>query len=166
MRAFQSIAYGIQESSFCSQILPSLFYLFLSLRDLCCFLGFSLVEVRSFSLWWPLLLQASEVAACGIFPDQGSNLCLLHFLAGGFFSVEPAGKPLPFTFEDGEHFWCVSTLPASVWGLTETPSWVLELGRSIYSWKGSDAAMQGELPKPEWLLSHLHGVWGHVPTQD
>ena len=65
MKAFQSIAYGIQESSFCSQILPSLFYLFLSLRGLCCFLGFSLVEVRSFSLWWLLLLQLQKLKHVG-----------------------------------------------------------------------------------------------------
>ena len=30
--------------------------------------------------------------ACGIFPDQGSNLCFLA-LAGGFFTTEPPGKP-------------------------------------------------------------------------
>ena len=30
-------------------------------------------------------------AACGIFPDQGSNLC--PALAGGFFTTEPPGKP-------------------------------------------------------------------------
>ena len=30
-------------------------------------------------------------AACGIFPDQGSNLC--SALAGGFFTTEPPGKP-------------------------------------------------------------------------
>ena len=165
MRAFQSIAYGIQESSFCSQILPSLFYLFLSLRDLCCFLGFSLVEVRSFSLWWPLLLQASEVAACGIFPDQGSNLCLLHWQVDSFLWSQQ-GSPFPSPLKMDNIFDVSPPCLPLFEDLTETPSWVLELGRSIYSWKGSDAAMQGELPKPEWLLSHLHGVWGHVPTQD
>ena len=30
--------------------------------------------------------------ACGIFPDQGSNPCLLH-LVGWFFITEPPGKP-------------------------------------------------------------------------
>ena len=34
------------------------------------------------------------LAACGIFPDQGLNLCLLH-LARGFFTTEPPRKPLP-----------------------------------------------------------------------
>ena len=31
--------------------------------------------------------------ACGIFPDQGSNLLSLA-LVGGFFTTEPPGKPV------------------------------------------------------------------------
>ena len=31
--------------------------------------------------------------ACGIFPDQESNLCLLPWQADGFFTTEPPGKP-------------------------------------------------------------------------
>ena len=31
--------------------------------------------------------------ACGILLDQGSNSCLLHRLAGRFFTTEPPGKP-------------------------------------------------------------------------
>ena len=33
-------------------------------------------------------------AACGLFPDQGSNPAL----AGGFFTAESQGKPLPYVF--------------------------------------------------------------------
>ena len=66
--------------------------------------GYSSLQCAGFSLWWPLLLrstgssrmgfnscgtQASVVVAhglscsmaCGIFPDQGSNPCLLHWQA-------------------------------------------------------------------------------------
>ena len=66
--------------------------------------GFSSLQCVGFSLWWLLLLQstgsrragfgscgtrASVVVvhrlscskACGIFPDQGSNLCPLHWQA-------------------------------------------------------------------------------------
>ena len=54
-----------------------------------CCQGFSLVVVQGFSLRWLLLLQStgsvvvahgfSCPTACGIFPDQGLNLCLLHW---------------------------------------------------------------------------------------
>ena len=61
-------------------------------------MGFSLaggvgatVKVWGISLWWLLLLQSTgsvvvahglvSPAACGIFPDQGSNLCCLHWQA-------------------------------------------------------------------------------------
>ena len=58
--------------------------------------GYSLQQCLGFSLWWLLLswsmgsrvcglqelgAQASCPAACGIFPDQGSNLCPLHWQA-------------------------------------------------------------------------------------
>ena len=32
-------------------------------------------------------------AACRIFPGQGQNPCLLHWLAVSFFATEPPGKP-------------------------------------------------------------------------
>ena len=35
--------------------------------------------------------------ACGLFANQGSNL-LSPALAGGFFTIEPPGEPLPTTF--------------------------------------------------------------------
>ena len=38
-------------------------------------------------------LKLSRFTACGILPDQGSNL--FPALAGGFFTTEPAGKPYP-----------------------------------------------------------------------
>ena len=38
--------------------------------------------------------------ACGIFLDQGLNLCLLRWQAD-FFTTEPPGKPLPFYFFNG-----------------------------------------------------------------
>lgn len=80
MRVSQNIAYGVKESSFCSQVLPSLLKM----------------ERNAFGVSLP---------------------CLPLFEA-----------------------------------LTETPSWVPELRKSIYSWKESEAAMQRELPKPGWLL--------------
>ena len=53
--------------------------------------GYSLLRCAGFSLRWLLLLQStgsvvvahrlSCFAACGIFPDQGSNLCPLHWQA-------------------------------------------------------------------------------------
>ena len=36
-------------------------------------------------------------SACGLFPNQGSNL-LSPALAGGFFTIEPPGEPLSTTF--------------------------------------------------------------------
>ena len=58
--------------------------------------GYSSLRCTGFSLRWLLLLQStgcrragsvvvahglSGFAACGIFPDQGSNLCALHWQA-------------------------------------------------------------------------------------
>ena len=46
---------------------------------------FSFLQCAGFSLKWLLLWRmgssASAVAACRIFPDQGWNLCLLHWQA-------------------------------------------------------------------------------------
>ena len=42
------------------------------------------------------------LSACGIFPDQGSNLCLT--LAGRFFTTEPSGKPF-LHFHTEHTFW-------------------------------------------------------------
>ena len=41
-----------------------------------------------------MLLGLSCPVACGVFLDQGSNLC--PSLAGGFFATEPPGKPCTF----------------------------------------------------------------------
>ena len=58
--------------------------------------GYSLLQCTGFSLWWPPLLQGMDLsmwalvaavhrlsysASCGIFPDQGSNHCSLHWQA-------------------------------------------------------------------------------------
>ena len=49
--------------------------------------------------WYTVVHKLSYSMACGIFPDQGLNLCLLHWqpvspaLAGRFFTKEPTGKP-------------------------------------------------------------------------
>ena len=40
----------------------------------------------------------SSSAACGIFPDQGSNLCLLHWQAE-LFTTELPGEPHPYGFD-------------------------------------------------------------------
>ena len=62
--------------------------------------GYSSLWCTGFSLQWPLLLQNMDSrhagsavvahglscsAACGIFPDQGSNPCPLHWQAYSFF---------------------------------------------------------------------------------
>ena len=39
-----------------------------------------------------MVLRLSCPAACGIFPDQGSNPCLLHWQED-FFTTEPSQKP-------------------------------------------------------------------------
>ena len=69
------------------------FFFFLAVLGLCCCRGFSLVVAsRSYSLLVVcrlLIVLASLVVACrlscstacGIFPDQGSNPCLLHWQA-------------------------------------------------------------------------------------
>ena len=84
--------------------------------------GYSLLRCTGFSLRWLLLLQstgsrhvgfsscsswalerrlsscgawASCSAACGIFPDQGSNPCPLA-LAGRFLTTVPPGKSLSY----------------------------------------------------------------------
>ena len=40
-------------------------------------------------------------AACGIFLDQGLNLCPLRQQADGFFFTEPPGKPDSLAFAGG-----------------------------------------------------------------
>ena len=59
-----------------------------------------------FSLPWHLLgawasvvtaLRLSCSVACGIFPDQGSNLCLLHWEAD-YYPLHHQGSPLPRSF--------------------------------------------------------------------
>ena len=44
-------------------------------------------------VWARILEWVAISSSTGIFLTQGSNLCLLHLLAGGFFTVEPSGKP-------------------------------------------------------------------------
>ena len=102
-------------------LLLFLFYLFIYLWLCWVFVsvrGLSLVvasgdhsssQCAGLSLSWPLLLRStgsrragsvvvahgpSCSAACGIFPDQGSNPCPLHSaLAGRFSTTAPPGKP-------------------------------------------------------------------------
>ena len=86
----------------CSFLRPppfgNIIYLFIvGMLGLCCWAGFALVRASkatlvawwcvAFPLWWLLSLQStgprrmahrlSCPAACGIFPNQGLNLCLL-----------------------------------------------------------------------------------------
>ena len=74
-------------------------WVFVSVRGLCLVAasgGHSSSRCAGLSLSWPLLLRSTGSrcagsvvvahgprcsAACGIFPDQGSNLCLLHWQA-------------------------------------------------------------------------------------
>ena len=96
--------------------LQKLFFWFLALLNLCCWMGSSLAVVTGASLWlgctgfslrWSLLLWCagsvavlhglSCTAACGVFLDQGSNAAL----AGGFFTTEPSGRPLFLDFLSG-----------------------------------------------------------------
>ena len=81
--------------------------------------GHSSSRCTGLSLSLPLLLQStgsrragsvvvahglSCSAACGIFPDQGSNLCPLHWQADS----QPLchqGSPVDF-FSDGHSDWC------------------------------------------------------------
>ena len=60
-------------------------YLFLAVLCLCCC-------AQAFS---SCSLQVSCLAACGIFPDQGSNPCFLHCRADSwpFLATGPPGKP-------------------------------------------------------------------------
>ena len=65
--------------------IPCLIYLFLAVLGLRCCASFSLVVAHGLSC----------SVACGIFPGQGSNLCLLH--------------------------WQADSLPLSYWGSPRTP---------------------------------------------
>ena len=44
-------------------------------------------------VWATILEWVAISSSMGICLTQGSNLCLLHLLADGFFMVEPPGKP-------------------------------------------------------------------------
>ena len=90
--------------------------------------GYSLVEVCGFSLWWLLLLRITGPAhvgfspcgsralghrlnnwghrlscsvACQIFPDQGSNLCLLHRQADSLPLSHQGSLAFCFRSEEG-----------------------------------------------------------------
>ena len=56
----------------------------------------SVIVARGFSSSWALEHRLSCSAACGTFPDQGSNLCLLRW---GFVTTEPPGKPTMSSFK-------------------------------------------------------------------
>ena len=74
--------------------------------------GYSLLCCSGFSLWWLLLLwntgsrcEGSVVAmpglscpTCGIFPDQGLNLCLLHWQVDSL-SLNHQGSPEKLNFK-------------------------------------------------------------------
>ena len=79
------------------------------------------------SLSWPLLLWStgsrcagsvvvahgpSCSAACGIFPDQGSNPCLLHWQADSQ-PLHHQGSPICRFFDDGHSDWCEVILHCS-----------------------------------------------------
>ena len=79
--------------------------------------GHSSSRCTGLSLSWPLLLRStgsrragsvvvahgpSCSVACGIFPDQGSNLCPLHWQADSQ-PLRHQGSPKIFFF-DGDHF--------------------------------------------------------------
>ena len=68
--------------------------LFLDVLGFCHCTGFS-SHCRGFSFrsTGSTARRLSCPRACGIFPDQGSNLRLLPTLAGGVFTIEPLGKP-------------------------------------------------------------------------
>ena len=100
-------------------------YLFLTLLGVCCCMGF----FSSYSVWasrcggfsccegqavghmgfsscgskaLEYSLNSYRLncsAACGIFPDQGSNSCLLHWQAGSLLLSHP-GSPVVFFFND------------------------------------------------------------------
>ena len=90
----------------------------------------NLVLVAESPLWWLLLLQstssvvrASAVVAhglncseaCGIFPDQGSDLCLLHLLVGSYPLHHPESpcSPVMRSQPFGEHVpWAVDLASA------------------------------------------------------
>ena len=77
-------------------------YLFRTILGLrCCKLAFSsniewgllLTTAHGLLFGWFILLRSMDAMACGIFPDQGSNLCPTA-LAGRFLTTGPPGKPL------------------------------------------------------------------------
>ena len=88
-------------------------YLFLAVLGLCCCSGFSLVWRAGATLQLGCVgfsfcgAQASVIvayrlsssSACGIFPDQGSNLCVLHWQADSL-PWSHQGSPRVPTFED------------------------------------------------------------------
>ena len=63
--------------------------------------GFSSCGTWAQELWFPGSIAAAQglgcSMACGIFPDQGSNLCLLHWQVDSF-TTEPSGKVPLMTF--------------------------------------------------------------------
>ena len=62
-------------------------YLYLTVSALCCSVGFCLVvESRGYTL-------VAVPVACGIFPDQGSNPCLLHWQADSL-PLSHQGSPI------------------------------------------------------------------------
>ena len=111
-------------------------YLFLTVLGLCCCMGFSVVTATGVilsivSLHWLLIVVASLVAkhgrystgsvvvvhgfnrsaACGIFPDQGSNLCLLHWQVNSL-PLSQQGSP-----------WSFLLLPDKTWVSLTTMQW-------------------------------------------
>ena len=75
--------------------LEYLLLLFLVVLGLCCCAGFSLVAASTGSRGVYSVVAAHRLScptACGIFLDQGLNLCLLA-LAGGFCTTELPGEP-------------------------------------------------------------------------
>ena len=83
--------------------------------------GHSSLWCMGLSLSWPLLLwstgsrcagsvtvahRPSCSMACGIFPDQGSNPCPLHWQADSQ-PLRHQGNPICRLFDDGHSDWCV-----------------------------------------------------------
>ena len=59
--------------------------------------------------------------ACGIFPDQGPNQCLLRWLTGGFFITEPPTRPnVSYLHNDRRHRRALSQVPSP---RRSVPSW-------------------------------------------
>ena len=117
----------VRKLDFCSHSLPPVFsffffliyfwlcWVFISVRGLSLVAasgGHSSSRCAGLSLSWPLLLRStgsrcagsivvahgpSCSAACGIFPDQGSNPCALHWQADSQ-PLRHQGSPLPPVF--------------------------------------------------------------------